>query len=115
LLGSQPLRLKFGRSVRHRHPARSRAWSALAAYKRIWNQKWRTAVGRDYAGVIYNGAATNLTEARIPVAAATACGLVAAAPTTVGDERPDVEQWPPSAEGEARPAGEMLRSKVAGH
>ncbi len=27
------------------------------------------------------------------------CGLVAAAPTTVRDERPDVEQWPPSAEG----------------
>jgi hypothetical protein len=84
-------------------------------HEHIWNQKWRTAVGNDYAGVIYNSVATNLTETRIPVGTATACGLVAAAPTTVRDERPDVEQWPPSPKGEARPAGEMLRSKVAGH
>jgi hypothetical protein len=113
-LGSQPLRLELGRSVPGTQ-IEITSGSALAAYEHIWNQKWRTAVGNDYAGVIYNSVATNLTEARIPVGAATAYGLVAATPTTVRDERPDVEQWAPPAEGEARPAGEMLRSKVAGH
>ena len=56
----------------------TRVWSALAAYEHIWNPKWRTAWGGGYVNVDYNGAATNIINARLPGVGPANCGVVAA-------------------------------------
>jgi hypothetical protein len=45
----------------------TKVWSALAAYEHIWNPKWRTSVFGGYVNVDYNGTATNLINASLPV------------------------------------------------
>jgi len=78
----------------------TRVWSALAAYEHIWNPKWRTAWGGGYVNVDYNGAATNIINARLPGAGPANCGVVAAGATIaaftpgVGNScNPDYSFW----------------------
>ena len=78
----------------------TRVWSALAAYEHIWNPKWRTAWGGGYVNVDYNGAATNIINARLPGVGPANCGVVAAGPTLtaftpgVGNScNPDYSFW----------------------
>jgi porin-like protein len=78
----------------------TRVWSALAAYEHVWNPKWRTAWGGGYVNVDYNGAATNIINARLPGAGPANCGVVAAGATIaaitpgVGNScNPDYSFW----------------------
>jgi hypothetical protein len=78
----------------------TRVWSALAAYEHIWNPKWRTAWGGGYVNVDYNGAATNIINARLPGVGPANCGVVAAGATIaaftpgVGNScNPDYSFW----------------------
>ncbi len=59
LLVGEPAASPGPRTECSRHPDRDHERGVLLQH--IWNQKWRTAVGNDYAGVIYNSVATNLT------------------------------------------------------
>jgi hypothetical protein len=45
----------------------TRVWSAVAGYQHIWNPKWRTSLFGGYVNVDYNGAATDLINASLPV------------------------------------------------